>query len=398
VTDLLLDGLATRCIDGYRAAVPLLRQAIDACVHEREPGGQLTEWVVFIPILAPEIWDDEVWHRLTTHLIELSRAAGGFLNTPMALDYRASFDIHAGQFADASALLEESAAIKEATGSTPALTAIELAAWRGQEAQALELIEASIQFWTERRDGRWVSLAEYARAVLFNGLCRYDAALNAAQRACEYEDLGMVGWALAELVEAGVRTGNVDVAADGARRLEEQTRAAGTGWALGVEARSRALLTDGDDADALYREAIDRLAATRMQVDLARAHLLYGEWLRRANRRVDAREQLRLAHESFSSMGADAFAERARRELLATGEMVRKRMTVGTQLLTAQEAHIARLAVEGATNPEIGSQLFVSSRTVEYHLHKVFTKLGIKSRRELRSALPGLEMRLRRGD
>jgi DNA-binding CsgD family transcriptional regulator len=387
VTDLLLDGLATRYLDGYRTALPLLRRAIDACEQEREPGLQLAEWVVFIPTLPPEVWDDQAWHRLTAHLIAVTREAGGFLNIPMALDYRASFDIHAGRLAAASALVEESAAIREATGSTPALSGMELAAWRGHEAPALELIDTSIDFWTARGDGRWISLAEYARAVLFNGLGRYDAAFEAARSACEHDDLGIHGWALAELVEAGARSSNIDIAQDGARRLEEQTGAAGTDWALGVEARSRALLSDGDTADTLYRDAIDHLASTRMRVDLARAHLLYGEWLRREQRRLDAREQLRRAHEMLTDMGAAAFAERARRELLATGETVRKRSVDPSDALTPQEVQIARLAADGESNPEIGSRLFISPRTVEYHLSKVFVKLGVKSRRELRRAL-----------
>ncbi len=239
MTDLLLDGLATRYLDGYRSSLPLLRRGIDACLHDREPGMQLAEWVTLIPTLPPEVWDDARWHQPTTHLIAMTRAAGGLLNFPMALDYRASFEVHAGDLA-ASAILEESGAIKEATGSTPALTEIELAAWRGHEAPALELIETSIDFWTARSDGRWISLAEYARAVLFNGLGRYHVALNAARHACEHEDLGMFGWALAELVEASVRSGDLDLAADGMRRLAERTGAAGTDWALGVEARAHA--------------------------------------------------------------------------------------------------------------------------------------------------------------
>ena len=224
--------------------------------------------------------------------------------------------------------------------------------------------------------------------MLYNGLGRYKDAHAAAERACEHDDLGLFAWPLVELVEASARSGSLDVAAAALRRLEERTRAAGTDWALGIEARSRALLTDGDAADALYREAIERLARGRIAVHLARAHLLYGEWLRREHRRLEAREQLRAAHESLAAMGAQAFAERARGELLATGETVRKRTVETRDELTAQEAQIARLARDGRTNPEIGAQLFISPRTVEWHLHNVFTKLGIRSRRELHDALP----------
>jgi DNA-binding CsgD family transcriptional regulator len=230
-------------------------------------------------------------------------------------------------------------------------------------------------------------MGEYARAVLLNGLGRYEDALAAAQRACEYEDFGMVNWSLTELVEAAVRGGRLDVANTALGRLEERTHAAGTDWALGIQARSRALVDDSEDADTLYREAIERLGRSRIVVHHARARLLYGEWLRRENRRLDAREQLRTAHDTFGRMGAEAFAERARRELLATGETIRKRTAETLYELTAQEAQVARLAVDGCTNPEIGAQLFISPRTVEYHLRKVFTKLDIGSRKELRGAL-----------
>ena len=231
-----------------------------------------------------------------------------------------------------------------------------------------------------------VTLAEYATAVLYNGLGRYQEALAAAQRACEHDDLGLYGWALIELVEAGSRSGRSEVAAAALRQLDERTRPSGTEWALGTAAGSRALLSNGPAAEALYREGIERLARTRITVHLARAHLLYGEWLRRENRRLDAREQLHRAHAMFSHIGAEAFAERARRELLATGETARRRTADTLDALTPQEAQIARLAGDGHTNPEIGAELFISPRTVEYHLRKVFQKLDISSRKELRHA------------
>jgi DNA-binding CsgD family transcriptional regulator len=239
----------------------------------------------------------------------------------------------------------------------------------------------------ERGEGRAVSMANYATAVLYNGLGRYDAVLAAARQVAEYDELGLPGWALSEAVEAGARTGSAETAVAALERLQERTRAAGTDWALGIEARSRALVSEGSDAEDAYSEAIERLEATRIAVHHARACLVYGEWLRRAGRRLDARSQLRRAYEALSSVGAEAFAERARRELLATGETIGKRCIDTLDVFTAQERLIAGLAADGRTNPEIGAQLFISPRTVEYHLHKVFSKLEISSRRELRDAL-----------
>ena len=260
-----------------------------------------------------------------------------------------------------------------------------LDAWRGVEAEAMQLISAGLEDGTE---GRVPALAGYATAILNNGLGRYEAAMAGARRGSDDGDWGYAGACLPELVEAAARCGQPEVAAAALARLEERTQAAGTDWALGVLARARALMSGGDDAEAHYREAIERLERTRIRVELARTRLLYGEWLRRETRRVDAREQLRAAHEMFSDFGADAFAERARRELLATGETVRRRTTDTRDTLTPQEAQIAYLAGEGHTNPEIGAQLFISPRTVEYHLRKVFEKLDISSRKALRGALP----------
>jgi DNA-binding CsgD family transcriptional regulator len=243
-----------------------------------------------------------------------------------------------------------------------------------------------------RGEGQWQTTAAWATAVLCNGVGRYDQALTAAERASENpHELGLATWSLAELIEAAVRTGVPERAAGALRRLSERAGAAATDWALGIEARSRALLSDERPAERLYLEAIQRLGRTRIRAELARAHLLYGEWLRRRNRRVDAREQLQTAHEMLTVMEAGGFAERARRELLATGGTSRKRTIDTAYELTAQEAHIARLAGYGHTNPEISTQLFISPRTVEWHLRKVFTKLGISSRKELREALPDLE-------
>jgi DNA-binding CsgD family transcriptional regulator len=287
-----------------------------------------------------------------------------------------------------SPLIEEVEAINDATGYAPALfTPLLLAAWRGQEALVLELIAAMNEEATAEDAGRATALTEYAKAVLYNGLGRYEHAVVAAQRACAQEDLGLSSWARLELVEAGARGDAREVATDALRHLEEPIRAGGIDWAHGVWARSAALLSDGNAAEALYCEAIERFDRGRVAVHLSRAQLVYGEWLRRKNRRVDAREQLRAAHHTFSGIAAEAFAERARRELLATGETVRRLTNATRDALTPQEAQIARLARDGLSNPEIGTQLFISPRTVEYHLHKVFTKLDIRSRKQLRYAV-----------
>jgi DNA-binding CsgD family transcriptional regulator len=386
--DLLLDGLATRYTDGHAAGLAPLRRALDAFVRGPGPGDQGLRWLFMVWPAAHEIWDDEPWDWLTDRPVTLARQAGALTVLPLFLLYRAAVHIYAGEFAAASVLCSEADAIVEATGNTRWQgTWLLLTAWRGQEDAALKMADASIQAATARGEGRAICMAELSRAVLYNGLGRYQDALGAAQRACAYEDFGMVNWPLTELVEAAVRAGRLDVAAVALSRLQERTSAAGTDWALGIQARSRALVDDSGEADTLYREAIERLARTRIAVHRARAQLLYGEWLRRQNRRRDAREQLRPAHEMFSRIGAEAFAERARRELLATGETVHARTAATLYSLTAQEAQIARLAVDGCTNPEIGAQLFISPRTVEYHLRKVFTKLDIRSRKELGTAL-----------
>lgn len=391
--DLLLDGLAIRFTDGYVAGVAPLRRALVAFRQLAGRGAEdITHWLWLACPVAPEpvafeLWDGGMWQELATAAVRIAREAGGLAILPMALSYRAGVHVHAGEFAAASSLIEEGDAIADATGNAPLrYPSLLLAAWRGAEAQALKLMEAGMRDATARGEGRVLGFCGYATAVLYNGLGRYEAALAGAQRGCDYDDPGFFGWSLIELIEAAVRSGANEVAADALRLLEERTRAAATDWALGSEARARALLSEGEAADSLYREAIDHLERSRMAVHLARAHLVYGEWLRRENRRVDARAQLRTAYEMLGGFGAEAFAERARRELLATGETVRKRTVETRDSLTAQEARVARLAAEGNTNPEIGSRLFISPRTVEYHLSKVFTKLGVASRRELRGA------------
>jgi DNA-binding CsgD family transcriptional regulator len=296
----------------------------------------------------------------------------------------------AGDLTGAASLLRELAAASEATGiQIGAVGNVALAALRGDEAEALALIETSVRDAPIRGEGNRLAWAELANAVLNNGLGRHMEALASAERASDDQfDLIVPSSALAELIEAAARTGMSDTTADACRRLSEIASATGSEWAIGVEARSRALVSNGELAEGLYREAIDRLAQTRARVEVGRAHLLYGEWLRRKRRRVDAREQLRTAHQVFMAIGAEAFAGRAERELLATGEHVRKRVVETREDLTAQEAHIARLAGDGVSNAEIATRLFISRRTVEYHLNKVFTKLGISSRHQLDAALP----------
>ena len=388
--DLLLDGVTTRFTDGYSASVPKLRSALEAfCRHAQDGDGGSTRWFWLAWLLAVELWDDALMDDLATRAVRLARDSGSLGDLPIALVYRAGVHIHAGEFIDASALIEESDAIAAATGYAPlGYASVLLVTWRGHEEDALKLFHWAVGNAELRGEGRGIAQQRYMSALLYNGLGRYAEALAAAHLACEHDDLGVRGYALVELIEAASRETARDVATEALRELEERTLAAGTDWALGILARSRALLSAGEAADALYREAVERLGRSRIVVQLARAHLLYGEWLRRENRRLDARAQLRVAYDMLRGIGADAYADRAHRELLATGETTRKRAVAMRDSLTPQEAQIARLAADGRTNPEIASELFISPRTVEYHLSKVFTKLGLRTRRELRHALP----------
>ena len=388
--DLLLDGLALLVTEGYAAGTPALRRALLAVRSQDISAEAGLSWLWLAGLAAMAVWDDETWHILTSRHVMLARDAGALSELPLAIRWRILLHAHAGELEEGAALIAEAQAVADATGSQLGPHGdLGVAAWRGREAEATELIQATMDGVTSRGEGRGVT-SQYAAALLYNGLGRYDKALAAAELACEYDDIGVVGWSLTELVEAAVRSGRPARASDALQRLSETTRASGTDWALGIEARSRALLSEGQTAENCYREAIERLGRTRMRPAAARAHLLYGEWLRRENRRRDARAELRTAHDLFTTMGIEAFAERARRELLATGDTVRKRTVETVSELTAQEAHIARLAVDGRTNAEIGAQLYLSTRTVEWHLGKVYTKLGVGSRRELRRALASL--------
>jgi DNA-binding CsgD family transcriptional regulator len=385
--DLLLDGWVLLITEGYAAGTPTLVRALsafrsgDSISKEEE-----IRWLWFACHTAYELWDDETWHELSIRQVQLARAAGALAELPVALNSLAGANLFAGDFAAAVAQVEEAEAVTEVTGHRLApYGRLLLAAGQGREAGASELIESSVEEVVRRGEGLGLTAIKWAAALFYNGLGRYADALAAAREASEDpRDMARI---LPELIEAATRSGNPEDAVDALKRLSETTRASGSDWGLGIEARSRALLSEGEAAERLYREAIDRLGRTRMRVELARAHLLYGESLRRQRRRLDAREQLRTAHEMFTAMGFEAFADRAARELLATGESARARTAETRDDLTAQEVQIARLARSGLSNPEIGTQLFISPRTVQYHLHKVFGKLDISSRVQLEAAL-----------
>jgi DNA-binding CsgD family transcriptional regulator/tetratricopeptide (TPR) repeat protein len=388
--DVLLDGLALLNTDGYAAATPTLRRALRAFRATNVSREEGLRWLWLAVRAAGDVWDDESWFVLAARQVEFARDAGALTVLPIALNSRIYMHLNAGELDAAASLIEEAEAVTEATGSHLApYGALLLAVWRGRETEARALGETTMDEIVRRGEGLGLTVLLWATSVLYNSLGRYEDALAAARRAGEQSHEQLFSkWSAVELIEAATRIDMREEVADACARLSETTRASGSDWALGIEARTRALLSDGDAADRCYREAIDRLGRTRVRVELARAHLLYGEWLRRERRRVDAREQLRTAHEAFVAMGAEAFAERARRELAATGATVRKRTVETRDELTPQEAQIARLARDGYTSPEIGAQLFISARTVEWHLRKVFTKLDISSRRELRKALP----------
>jgi DNA-binding CsgD family transcriptional regulator len=390
--DLLLDGLATRFTEGYAAGVPPLRAALHAFRDVEGLTAGDVRWLWLACRLAQDLWDDELWHVLATRGLGVARDTGALSVLPLAATYRASLHVHEGSFGAASALIEEADAITQATGMAPVkYGSLMLAAWRGDEDDGRELFDAGRLEATARGEGMALGVLDWASALMYNGCGRYAEALAAARRGSEHDDVGLFAWSLVELIEAGVRSGAKDASSAALDRLSGRTQASGTDWALGIEAGSRALLGDGGAAEPLYREAVERLKGSRGVVHLARARLLYGEWLRRENRRVDAREQLRAAHEMFSDMGVRGFAERAGRELVATGETARKRTEDTRGLLTPQEAQIARLAKDGLSNPEIGAQLFISPRTVQYHLRKVFLKLDITSRNQL-SRIPASDL------
>lgn len=387
--DLLLTGMAALVTDGRAAAEPSLRRALDAFAGDDVSRSAWLRWGALVPVAAMALWDFEGWLALSARHVEIARASGALAPLSIALNGLGSAITWTGEFDAAATLIAEEEAVKDvigvhllSTGSTL------LAAYHGRPDEATQLFSASAAGRAARGEGLALQLVSWTTSILHNGLGHYEDALVAAKAATE-EGQGPIftPWVLPELVEAAARTGDHALADDAIRRLSKET-IHGSDWATGLEARSRALVSNGDKAEELYAGAIEHLSRTRLLPELARAHLLFGEWLRRERRRMEAREHLRTAHEAFTRMGAEAFADRARRELLATGEKVRRRQVDTLQVLTPQEAHIARLARDGRTNGEIGGELFISARTVEWHLSHVFLKLGITSRRELRNALP----------
>jgi DNA-binding CsgD family transcriptional regulator len=397
IADLLLDALVA-LTDDYDRAVPLCREALQRLSGESIPPKERLRWLWHGGgVVALEVWDDESAYRLLHHNIEIARETGRLSALALALSAHTPVLVLCGELSAAASAVAETQSVEEATGiSSAPYGALILQAWQGKPRKARELIETTIRDSSSRGEGIGVATSEYARAVLCNSLGEYDAALVAACSASEYQEVVAENWGLSELIEPAIRTGRTDLATDALRRVARKAHATGTDWALGIEARSKALLSEGSESETGFREAIEYLGRTRVRAELARTHLLYGEWLRREGRRGDARGQLRLAHERFARSGMEGFADRARVELQATGEKVRQRRVETRDDLTAQERRIAQLAGDGLSNPEIGARLFLSPRTVEWHLHKVFAKLGIRSRRALAGALAVPEAELGR--
>ncbi|MEN3279307.1 MAG: hypothetical protein V7607_447 [Solirubrobacteraceae bacterium] len=388
--DFLLEGLGLLITEGPAAGAPSLKRALTAFRGEDVTGAPRLRWLWLACRVAMELWDEESWDELSARQERIARETGALSVLPIALRARIGVQLVRGRLEAATMLHDELEAVTEATGSEPLrYGAVVLAGWGGRSADITPMVEASLKGVMRRGEGMGLTVIQWARAVLYNAVGRYADALGAAEEASTHpEEFGLSNWALPELVEAAVRSGNTERAAAALPRLADATRASGTAWALGLEARSRALLSEDGSAEPLYREAIDRLARTRVRVELARAHLLYGEWLRRRRRRQDAREQLRTAHGMLATMGFEAFAQRAARELRAAGGTAPGSGPASAAGLTPQEAQIARMARDGLPNAEIGARLFISPRTVEYHLHKVFAKYDIGSRNELARVLP----------
>ena len=383
----LLLGALVALADDYDAAVPLCREALQKISADTISAQERLRWFQGGTV-ALEVWDDESAYVLSRHHVQIARETGTLNELAPALNMHTPMLVFSGELSAAASAVAETQSIEEMTEiRTAPYGALVLEAWRGNPREARALIERTLREAGSRGEGIGVATSEYARAVLCNGLGQYEEALVAACSASEYQEVVAENWGLSELIEPATRTGRTELATDALNRLARKARAAGTGWALGIEARSRALLSEGDRAEGLFREAIGHLGRTRVRAELARTHLLYGEWLRREGRRVDARAELRAALDQFGSMGMEAFAERTRKELLATGEKARKRTVETRDDLTPQERQIAQLACDGLSNPEIGGRLFLSPRTVEWHLRKVFGKLGIRSRHQLSNAL-----------
>ena len=388
--DLLLDGVSALLADGHEAGVPALRRAFEPFAQE-ELGSReaILRWLLLVPVALESFihyaWDLPAWDALATRAVRLARDIGALSVLPPALIYLGGAHIHYGDFATSARMIDEADALADATGHAPhAYASLVLSAWRGEEESATRVVAYAKAAAQQRGEVSLLGVVGYVQGVLYNGLARYDQALVAARSGIDHDGFNFTGLSLVEHVEAAVRCGELEQARTSLARLVSLTDAAESGWARGIGARCRALLAEGDEADGLYRAAIEELGRDRVIVEVARTHLLYGEWLRRSRQRTLAQQQLRIAHEMFDGMGARAFAERARRELRATGEHARGRDNTPADGLTAQEAQIAALAAEGLTNPQIGAELFLSPHTVEWHLRKVYMKLGVGSRRELR--------------
>ncbi|MFJ8510332.1 AAA family ATPase [Streptomyces avermitilis] len=397
--DALLDGVAALLADGSETAVLALREALDLLEHEELRTREATvRWLLLAPVALESFihwgWDLHAWDALSTRAVRLARDIGALGSLPPALIYAGGVHIHYGDFAEADRMIDEADAIAAATGHAPHKYAtLVLAAWRGEADVAAGIIEEARERAVQRGEVSLLGAMGYIQGVLFNGLARYEEALEAARTGIEHDGFNFTGLSLVEHVEAATRCGELDQARASLARLTELTRAADSGWARGASARSEALLADGEAADRLYRTAIEEFGRGGVVVEVARTHLLYGEWLRRAQRRAQAREHLRTAHDMFDAMPAQAFAERARRELIATGEQVTARETTPANALTPQESQVAALAADGMTNARIGAELFISPHTVEWHLRKVYVKLGISSRRALPDVLDSARAR-----
>jgi DNA-binding CsgD family transcriptional regulator len=393
---LLLDGFGLLFTDGRAEAAPILQRATAAFADDEVSLEEVLRWGWLATAAAVTVWDFDACLTIAAREVELARDSGALAVLAVGINVFTQAVALAGEFGKASLLIAEADAVVEATGTAVLpYGALVLAGLRGREAQASRLIDATVTDATAGGQGTAVQYARWASSILLNGLGRYEEAMGAAKDASDdAPELFVSAWALSELIEAASRSEQTAMASDALGRLAEHAQARPTDWGLGMVARGSALLSDGEQAERLFQEAVERLGGTRLRPELGRAHLLYGEWLRRENRRVDARIQLHRAHDLFTTIGMEAFAERARIELGATGETVRKRTTETRDELTAQERQIAQLARDGLSNPEIGARLFLSPRTVEWHLRKVFTKLGIRSRRELPSTLPSSESEL----
>jgi DNA-binding CsgD family transcriptional regulator len=390
--DLLLDGTAARLMEGHAAGVPPLQRALRAFRDPDLVEAEGLRWLWLAGVTAVGLWDHEAWHELSARHLQLARQVGQATVLPLALTMRIAVNVFSGELTAAASLAEEVRTVSEAVGTPAPLDgALLLSAWQGREAECVSLSKVAAAEAARRGEGNQPVASAWARALLFNSLGRYRDALAAAREVSTDRyplEIGAAIWSLSEFIEAAVLGGTPGQSADALRCLTEVTGPSGTDWALGIEARSRALMSGSRDAEGHYREAIDRLGRTGVRGELARAHLLYGEWLRRERRRQAARDQLRTANDLFTAMGMEAFAERSAHELLAIGESVSRRNTGPPDELTAQEGLIVRLVREGLTNPEIGARLFLSPRTVEWHLRKIFSKLGVTSRKQLRDAPP----------